>query len=129
MLTENKFSKYLLYAIGEIILVVIGILIAISINNWNEDINNRGEETRILYGLKQEFEMNLAEVTRNIELNTPALESAITFIDLIRTEKPFENYRQVNSLIHASYWFGSFDAQTGLNDDVISSGHLLKTKS
>jgi len=37
MLTENKFSKYLIYAIGEIILVVIGILIALSINNWNEN--------------------------------------------------------------------------------------------
>ncbi len=36
LLTENKFSKYLLYAIGEIALVVIGILIALSINNWNE---------------------------------------------------------------------------------------------
>lgn len=36
LLTENKFSKYLLYAIGEIILVVIGILIAININNTNE---------------------------------------------------------------------------------------------
>jgi len=36
LLTENKFSKYLLYATGEIILVVIGILIALSINNWNE---------------------------------------------------------------------------------------------
>jgi hypothetical protein len=36
MLTENKFSKYLIYAVGEIILVVIGILIALQINNWNE---------------------------------------------------------------------------------------------
>ena len=37
ILSENKFSKYLLYAIGEIVLVVIGILIALQINNWNED--------------------------------------------------------------------------------------------
>ncbi|NND80372.1 MAG: hypothetical protein HKN53_10775 [Maribacter sp.] len=36
LLTENKFSKYLLYAIGEIVLVVIGILIALQINNWNQ---------------------------------------------------------------------------------------------
>lgn len=36
-LTENKFGKYLTYAAGEIILVVIGILIALQINNWNED--------------------------------------------------------------------------------------------
>ncbi len=36
LITQNKFSKYLLYAIGEIVLVVIGILIALSVNNWNE---------------------------------------------------------------------------------------------
>ncbi|MCF4102204.1 DUF6090 family protein [Gillisia sp. M10.2A] len=36
LLTENKFSKYLIYAIGEIVLVVIGILIALQINNWNQ---------------------------------------------------------------------------------------------
>ncbi|MBT8316891.1 MAG: hypothetical protein HKP59_04645 [Lutibacter sp.] len=47
MLTENKFSKYLLYAIGEIILVIIGILIALSINNWNE--NNKLEELKQVY--------------------------------------------------------------------------------
>ena len=37
LLTQNKFSKYLLYAVGEIVLVVIGILIALQINNWNQD--------------------------------------------------------------------------------------------
>jgi len=47
LLTENKFSKYLLYGIGEIILVVIGILIALSINNWNEDRKN--DEVRRTY--------------------------------------------------------------------------------
>ena len=36
MLTENKFTKYLIYAFGEIVLVVIGILIALQVNNWNE---------------------------------------------------------------------------------------------
>ncbi|MFT7066002.1 MAG: hypothetical protein ACJAUO_001580, partial [Sediminicola sp.] len=51
MLTENKFSKYLLYAIGEIILVVIGILIALSINNWNENRKESNLELEILSGL------------------------------------------------------------------------------
>jgi uncharacterized protein (UPF0216 family) len=37
LLSENKFSKYLIYAVGEIILVVIGILIALQINTWNEN--------------------------------------------------------------------------------------------
>ena len=41
LLTDNKFSKYLLYAIGEILLLVIGILIALQINNWNEEKKER----------------------------------------------------------------------------------------
>ena len=45
MLNENKFSKYLLYAIGEIVLVVIGILIALQINNWN---SKRIDSNRVL---------------------------------------------------------------------------------
>jgi Family of unknown function (DUF6090) len=40
LLTENKFSKYLIYAVGEIVLVVIGILIALGVNNWNQEKKN-----------------------------------------------------------------------------------------
>jgi len=47
MLTENKFGKYLIYAIGEIVLVVIGILIALQINNWNE--NNKLDASKQVY--------------------------------------------------------------------------------
>jgi hypothetical protein len=47
LISENRFNKYLLYAIGEILLVVIGILIALQINNWNED--RKLEETRQEY--------------------------------------------------------------------------------
>ena len=36
LLNENRFSKYLVYAIGEIVLVMIGILLALQVNNWNE---------------------------------------------------------------------------------------------
>jgi len=48
MLTENKFSKYLFYAAGEVILVVIGILIALQINNWNEQRKVDGEILKTL---------------------------------------------------------------------------------
>ena len=48
LLTENKFSKYLLYAFGEILLVVIGILIALQINNWNEEVKAHAIELDIL---------------------------------------------------------------------------------
>jgi len=61
MLSENKFHKYLLYAIGEIILVVIGILIALSINNWNEGRKERIVEQnylrRLLIDLESDFKI------------------------------------------------------------------------
>ena len=44
LMEKNKTGKYLKYAIGEIILVVIGILIALQINNWNEDRKRRAIE-------------------------------------------------------------------------------------
>jgi predicted negative regulator of RcsB-dependent stress response len=56
MLTENKFSKYLLYAIGEIVLVVIGILIALQINTWNEYRKQKQVEKQVLKSLFQEIE-------------------------------------------------------------------------
>jgi hypothetical protein len=48
MLSENKFRKYITYAVGEVILVVIGILIAVSINNWNQERQLKNEEKVIL---------------------------------------------------------------------------------
>jgi len=66
LLSENSFSKpasrtgrYLLYAIGEIILVVVGILIALQINTWNQNKIIRTEEQIYLKGLKNEFKKNL----------------------------------------------------------------------
>jgi len=55
LLTENKFSKYLLYAIGEIILVVIGILIALQINNWNEEAKEKRVANSYIQSLRTDF--------------------------------------------------------------------------
>ncbi|MDM9632664.1 hypothetical protein [Robiginitalea aurantiaca] len=48
LLTDNKFSKYLLYAVGEILLVVIGILIALQVDNWNENRKALAQENELL---------------------------------------------------------------------------------
>ena len=48
LIMENKTSKYLKYAIGEIVLVVIGILIALSLNNWNEHRKENLKETKLV---------------------------------------------------------------------------------
>jgi len=55
LLTENKFSKYLLYAIGEIILAVIGILLVLNINNSNQQQINDAKITSILKEIQQDL--------------------------------------------------------------------------
>ena len=58
LLSENKFTKYLFYAFGEIVLVVIGILIALGINNMNQNrVKDKIEQT-YLNGLNVEFQMS-----------------------------------------------------------------------
>ena len=64
LLGENKISKYLLYALGEIILVVIGILIALRINNWNENRKLYQEEKATIASLKLEFKKNLGALKK-----------------------------------------------------------------
>jgi len=59
MLIENKFSKYLLYAVGEILLVVIGILIALQINNWNEIQKGKMKATTILKEIRSDMVKDL----------------------------------------------------------------------
>ncbi len=56
MADDNKPIKYMRYAIGEIILVVIGILIALQINNWNEDRKELNEEQKIVFSLNEKFD-------------------------------------------------------------------------
>ncbi len=55
LLMENKTSKYFKYAIGEIVLVVIGILIALQINNWNEQRKQNTAEKEFIQGIKNDL--------------------------------------------------------------------------
>ncbi|KAA3625414.1 MAG: hypothetical protein DWP94_00760 [Flavobacterium sp.] len=75
---KNKTGKYLKYAIGEIVLVVIGILIALSINNWNENRKLKSEELNLLSDIKT----NLLST-----YNTFKNDSILNQRDILRYEK------------------------------------------
>ena len=59
LLSENKFSKYLFYAIGEIFLVVIGILIALQINNWNQHLSDKSILASILQEILKDLKSDI----------------------------------------------------------------------
>ena len=66
LLESGSARKYFLYAIGEIALVVIGILIALQINNWNEDRKEQALELEYLNGIKQDLEADIPLIERRI---------------------------------------------------------------
>lgn len=76
LLNEGKTSKYLKYAIGEIVLVVIGILIALQINNWNETRKERIQETILLEQLLSDFNSNLEQLDQKISMRVDFTNSA-----------------------------------------------------
>ena len=63
---DNQFFKYSRYAIGEIILVVIGILIALQVNNWNEFQKDREIEKKALLNLVENMELTINKAERKI---------------------------------------------------------------
>ncbi len=66
MLEENKVSRYILYALGEILLVVLGILIALQINNWNENSKNQKLQINYVRGLISDLDYDIGAYAQSI---------------------------------------------------------------
>ena len=84
LMNENKTSKYFKYAIGEIILVVIGILIALQINNWNENNKLKVQETEIISSLVEELKNNNRFLKASIAANSYINRSSLKLLDSIK---------------------------------------------
>ena len=70
MINQNRTKKYLLYAIGEIILVVIGILIALQINNWNENKKARQTEITLLENIRKDLSLDTLDINFNLKYHS-----------------------------------------------------------
>lgn len=90
LLTQNRFSKYLLYGIGEIALVVIGILIALQIDTWNEERKNTREANRLSRDLLEEVEMALGSREEYLQENISTLNTMASALDKIFSSPPRE---------------------------------------
>ena len=126
---ENRFLTYSRYAIGEIVLVVIGILIALQINTWNEERKEGLEEKRILNNLHDEFKENLANLKyKDSVLKTTILSLETIFDELRSPVKQFEG-KAIDSLLsralNSPTWIPSEYVLNGLE----SSGNLTKLRN
>ena len=129
LLSENEFSKYLIYAIGEIILVVIGILLALQINSWNQQRIEDKQEVELLTSIKDEFKHNLNEINQSIEVNKKVTQSCVKLTKLIRTDSINKVPVIVDQLLVNIGGFNSFDARVGISEEVVNSGKLSILKN
>ena len=84
LLGEGRFLRYLTYAVGEIVLIIVGILFALKINDWNEERKARGVETQILTEIRSNLEHDQAEIEDDIhslEDIIKACDGLIQFLD------------------------------------------------
>ncbi|MEM5566086.1 DUF6090 family protein [Psychroserpens sp. AS72] len=125
-LNENKFGKYLTYAIGEIILVVIGILIALSINNWNNNKQLRSTEHVYLLSLQTEFKTNLKKINDCIIENEARINSVEKMLTLFDVDVSDTTSDKTISDIMFSIFGGeaTYQPSKGVLTDIISSGNL-----
>jgi uncharacterized protein DUF6090 len=91
LLTENKFSKYLIYAIGEVALVVIGILIALQINNWNQNRRLLKKEIDILKAFDLQFQNDLIQFDESLALYKETEISIDILLNHLENNLPFHD--------------------------------------
>ncbi|GMN05383.1 hypothetical protein MTsPCn5_07710 [Croceitalea sp. MTPC5] len=121
LLVQNKFKKYLIYAFGEITLVVVGILIALQINNWNEREQLKNTELKTLKSLNESIKINLDELNHilNAQINRNRSLQEVLFVDV--SNRPLV---YLDSLITENVENYTFDPSTGIYNSIINSGKI-----
>ncbi|SHH41863.1 DUF6090 family protein [Winogradskyella jejuensis] len=104
LLTENRFNKYLLYAIGEIILVVIGILIALGINNWNENRKSSIQEVEVLKSLRNNLQQAEKQSKALINHETEVKQILIESINTANENNRYHTKQITDSIFKIAVW-------------------------
>ena len=126
LLSEGKTGKYLKYAIGEIILVVIGILIALQVSNWNKQRVDAHSEQEVLIDLNTEIKSNIKELEIIIDEHKKSLAAGKEIKSMIMDSsklKRISNDSLKSILIIMNYNY-TYDPKLGILNSVINSGRI-----
>ena len=124
----NRASKYILYAIGEIILVVIGILIALSINNNNEDKKARKQEIKYLKNLQIDLQTELKNNDTIIVFRDNKAKAGVRMLNFKKLETVTDIF-ELEGTIQTVFWWTTFIPTNNTYKELLSSGNLNYIKS
>ena len=123
IVNEGRLRKYIFYAIGEIVLVVVGILIALQINNSNELRLQRQSEISYLRNLKVDLQINVQELDKFITARNGRIKSARKMIEYFEGA-PLDDLEDFNyHNIHVQLW-QKFYQNNNTFQELVNSGNL-----
>ena len=123
-LAEKRVRSYLLYAMGEIVLVVIGILIALQVNTWNEDRHIRKEKNLLLQNLKADFELRKSELVEFDEYFEKEIHALEFLLPLFNDPDGLPEGRTIDSLLSYTANAYSFNESFKLLDLLFNTGRI-----
>jgi hypothetical protein len=123
LMEQNKTGKYLKYAFGEILLVVIGILIALQINNLNEARKTRTKEVAYLKNIKVDLNLSILEIEDFIARRNAQIKAGNRVIEYYNG-KPVANWNAYNKDIISIYAWERFFQIDNTFQELINSGNL-----
>ena len=125
LLDTGKTTRYFKYAIGEIILVVFGILIALQVNNWNLANKERTQEIKYLKSLKVDLETDIVNLDKVMDDRLKKVSSAVALLSS-SPPKSVDQIKVIDSLKEDVFVWSSFTPRTNTLDEMISSGYINK---
>lgn len=123
---QNKVGAYLRYAVGEIVLVVIGILIALQVNTYNKDLQNKALAKTSLANLREDLEIQKKIIHEQIDYEDQMLDKTDSCLRYLNAALPLNVLYKLLTELAARHTFVANDATF---DNMVSTGTMVLIKN
>ena len=124
VLSNGQLKRYLLYAFGEILLVMIGILLALRVNEWNDNRKEQALEQTYYCKITEDIQQDVQQIDKMIQENDDRIHQCNLLVHLLQTDKP-DRYELLQAAVGSiSKTTFTFKASTAAFEDLKSSGNL-----
>ncbi len=129
LLNKKKFAKYSLYAIGEILILVIGIVFALQVNRWDQEEQNRTVEINILKSIKEDLKSDLEDIQFGIDLHMEGNASSEIILNHLENNLPYNDslgyhFLASNYFTYLGYSRGGIESLKSLGVNTITNEKL-----
>ena len=129
LLNTKRFGKYSLYAVGEVLILIFGILIAVQVNNWDQRRQKRTIEINILKSIREDLKSDLSDIQQGIDLHTEGNASSEIILNHLENDLPYHdslNYHFLasNYFTYLGYSRGGIESLKSLGVNTITNEKL-----